>query len=150
MSQVCETVATELSKLHKWFQIKKLYLNIGTFLRVFGKKQCEDNHVVSINCMNINRVWALCHRTVVKFGEIHTRVEYTFCTLFRNELSVFAKRLISFWTTFLSTENHDMVNFKSMICVHNVYNTVLSSNSMSFFKQTDACHNHNVRMIEQM
>ena len=31
---------------------------------------------------------------VVKFGEIPTRVKYNLCILFRNELSVFAKRLI--------------------------------------------------------
>ena len=32
---------------------------------IFGNKQCENNHVVSINCMNINRVY------VTKFVGVH-------------------------------------------------------------------------------
>ena len=54
LSQVCETVSTELVKLRRWFQVNKLSLNIATTnFRIFGNKQCEDNHVVSINGMNI-------------------------------------------------------------------------------------------------
>ena len=29
LSQVCETVSTELDKLHSWFQVNKLSLNIS-------------------------------------------------------------------------------------------------------------------------
>ncbi len=29
LSQVCETVTTELGKLHSWFQVNKLSLNIA-------------------------------------------------------------------------------------------------------------------------
>ena len=29
LSQVCETVSTELGKLHRWFQVNKLSLNIA-------------------------------------------------------------------------------------------------------------------------
>ena len=29
LSQVCETVSSELGKLHSWFQVNKLSLNIG-------------------------------------------------------------------------------------------------------------------------
>ena len=59
LSQVCETVSTELGKLHNsWFQVNKLSLNIAkTNFMIFGNKQCEDNHVVSINGMTIKRVY---------------------------------------------------------------------------------------------
>ena len=58
-SKVCENVSTELDKLHRWFQVNKLSLNIAnTNVMIFGNKQCEDNQVVSINGMNINRVYA--------------------------------------------------------------------------------------------
>ena len=63
LSQVCET---ELGKLHSWFQVNKLSLNIAkTNFMIFGNKQCEDNHVVSINGMNIKRVY------VTKFLGVH-------------------------------------------------------------------------------
>ena len=58
LSQVCETVSTELGKLHSWFQVNKLSLNIGkTNFMISGNEQCEYNHVVSINGMNIKRVY---------------------------------------------------------------------------------------------
>ena len=58
LSQVCETVSTELGKLHSSFQVNKLSLNIGkTNFMIFGNEQCEYNHVVSINSMNIKRVY---------------------------------------------------------------------------------------------
>ena len=58
LSQVCETVSSELCKLHSWFQVNKLSLNIDkTNFMIFGNKQCEANHVVSINGMNIKRVY---------------------------------------------------------------------------------------------
>ena len=86
------------------------------------------------------------------FGEIPTRVEYNLCILFRNELSIFAKRLINrshsrplFYQ--LKTLNiHDMVNFKNMVFMYKVYNKLLPANIMSYFKTINACHNHNVRM----
>ena len=47
LSQVRETVSTELDKLHSWFQVNKLSLNIAkTNFMIFGNKQCEDNHCV--------------------------------------------------------------------------------------------------------
>ena len=58
LSQVCETVSTELGKLHRCFHVNKLSLNIAkTNAMIFGNKQCEDIHVVSINGMNIIRVY---------------------------------------------------------------------------------------------
>ena len=52
LSEVCETVSTELGKVHSWFQVNKLSLNIAkTKFMIFGYKQCDDNHVVSINGM---------------------------------------------------------------------------------------------------
>ena len=52
-SQVCETASTELGKQHTWFQVNKLSLNIAkTNFMIFCNKQCEYNHVISINCMN--------------------------------------------------------------------------------------------------
>ena len=66
LSQVCETVSSELGKLHSWFQVNKLSLNIGkTNFMIFGSKQCEANHVVSINGMNIKRFY------VTKFLGVH-------------------------------------------------------------------------------
>ena len=66
LSQVCETVSTELDKLHSWFQVNKLSLNIAkTYFMIFGNKQCEDNDVVSINGMNIKRVY------ITKFLGVH-------------------------------------------------------------------------------
>ena len=42
LSQVCETVSTELGKLHRWFQVNKLSLNIAkTNFMIFGNKQCK-------------------------------------------------------------------------------------------------------------
>ena len=47
LSQVCETVSTELDKLHSWFQVNKLSLNIAkTNFMIFGNKQCEDNQIM--------------------------------------------------------------------------------------------------------
>ena len=58
ISQVCETVSTELGKLHSLFQVNTLSLNIAkTIFMIFGNKQCEDNREVSINGMNINGVY---------------------------------------------------------------------------------------------
>ena len=58
LSQVCETVSTELGKLHSWFQVNKLSQHIAkTNFMIYGNKQCEYNHVVSINGMNIKRVY---------------------------------------------------------------------------------------------
>ena len=58
LSQVCETVSTELGKIYGCFQVNKLSLNIAkTNCMIFGNKQCEDNHVVSINGMNIKRCY---------------------------------------------------------------------------------------------
>ena len=66
LSQVCETESTELDKLHSWFQVNKLSLNIAkSNFMIFGNKQCEENHVVIINGMNIKRVY------VTKFLGVH-------------------------------------------------------------------------------
>ena len=35
ISKVCETVSTELGKLHSWFQVNKLSLNIANFFYDF-------------------------------------------------------------------------------------------------------------------
>ena len=41
---------------------------------------------------------------------------------------------------------HDMVNVKSLVFMYNVYNKFLPSNIISYFKQINACHNHNFHM----
>ena len=52
------TVSHELGKRHSWLQVNKLSLNIAkTNFMIFVNKQFEDNHVVSINGMNIKRVY---------------------------------------------------------------------------------------------
>ena len=69
LSQVCETVSTELGKLHSWFQVNKLSLNIAkTNFMIFGNKQCEDNHG-----MNIERVY------VTKFLGVHIDSHLNWC-----------------------------------------------------------------------
>ena len=84
----------------------------------------------------------------MKFEEIPTRVEYNLCILFRNELSVFAKRLIiglildHFFYQLKTLNLHDMVNFKNMVFMYKVYNKILPANIMSYFKTINACHNH--------
>ena len=58
LTEVCKTVSKELDKLCRWFQVNKLSLNIAkTNFMVFGNKKCENNHLVSINGMYINRVY---------------------------------------------------------------------------------------------
>ena len=43
LSKVCETVSTELDKLHRWFQVNKLSLNISkTNFMIFGNKRAHD------------------------------------------------------------------------------------------------------------
>ena len=57
LTEVCKTVSNELDKLCRWFQVNKLSLNIAkTNFMVFGNKQCDNNHLVSINGVYINRV----------------------------------------------------------------------------------------------
>ena len=73
LSQVCETVSTELGKLHSWCQINTLSLNIAkTNVMVFGNKQC-DNRVVSINGMNIKGVY------VTTFIGVHIDSHLNWC-----------------------------------------------------------------------
>ena len=41
-----------------WFQVNKLSLNVAkTNVMIFGNNIYEDNYMVSINGMNINRVY---------------------------------------------------------------------------------------------
>ena len=206
ISQVCETVSTELGKLHIWFQVNKLSLNIAkTNFMIFGNKQCEVDHVVSINGVNINRVY------VTKCIGVHLDSHLNWCELINHIKSKMSKNvsvvrtaehllinfaLYSFYTTpFMPYLNncceiwgntyksriqplqiiqkrairicqkanyrsqsrplfyqlkilniHDMVNFKSMVCMYEVYNKLLPANIMSYFKKINARHNHNVRL----
>ena len=58
LTEVCKTVSKELDTLCTWFQVNKLSLNIAkTNFMVFGNKKCENNHLVSINGMYINRAY---------------------------------------------------------------------------------------------
>ena len=44
-----------------WFQVNKLSLNVAkTNFMIFGNKRYEENYMVSINGMNINRVYVSC------------------------------------------------------------------------------------------
>ena len=56
----------ELNILHIWFQVNKLSLNVAkTNFMIFGNKRFEENYMISINGMNINRVY------VTKFLGVH-------------------------------------------------------------------------------
>ena len=89
LSQVCETVSTELGKLHSWFQINKLSLNIvKTNCMIFGNKQCEDNHVVSINGMIIKRVY------VTKFLGVHIDSHLNWCEHINHIKSKISKKCV--------------------------------------------------------
>ena len=87
LSQVCETVSTELGKLHRWFQVNKLSLNIAKFFMIFDNKQCEDNHVVSINGMNIKRVY------VTKFLGVHIDSHLNWCEHINHIKSTISKNV---------------------------------------------------------
>ena len=66
LTEVCKTESKELDKLCRWFQVNKLSLNIAkSNFMVFGNIKCENNHLVSINGMYINRVY------VTKFLGVH-------------------------------------------------------------------------------
>ena len=66
LNEVCELVSRELDILHMWFQVNKLSLNVAkTNFMIFGNKRYEENYMVSINGMNINRVY------VTKFLGVH-------------------------------------------------------------------------------
>ena len=73
LSPVCETVSTELDRRHSWCQVNKLSLTFSkTHFMICCNKQCEYNHVVSINGMNINIVY-------VKFIWVHIDSHLNWC-----------------------------------------------------------------------
>ena len=58
LDEVCKIVSRELNILHIWFQVNKLSLNVAkTNFMIFGNKRFEENDMISINRMNINRVY---------------------------------------------------------------------------------------------
>ena len=66
LDEVCKIVSRELNILHIWLQVNKLSLNVAkTNFRIFGNKRFEENYMISINGMNINRVY------VTKFLGVH-------------------------------------------------------------------------------
>ena len=66
LDEVCKIVSRELNILHIWCQVNKLSLNVAkTNFMIFGNKKYEENYMVSINGMNIQRVY------VTKFLGVH-------------------------------------------------------------------------------
>ena len=66
LDEVCKIILRELNILHIWFQVNKLSLNVAkTNFMIFGNKRFEENYMISINGMNINRVY------VTKFLGVH-------------------------------------------------------------------------------
>ena len=58
LKEVCETMSHELYKLNRWFRANKLSLNVSkTNFMIFSNKKCNDNYSVSINGMEITRVY---------------------------------------------------------------------------------------------
>ena len=66
LKEVCEIMSFELDQLSRWFHANKLSLNVSkkTFM-IFNNKKCDDNYTISINGMNITRVF------VTKFLGVH-------------------------------------------------------------------------------
>lgn len=57
LHQLVETVNNEMAKLHVWFNINKLSLNLGkTKYMLFGKKSCNRNISIKVNGEIIERV----------------------------------------------------------------------------------------------
>ena len=66
LDEVCKIVSRELNILHIWFQVNKPSRNVAkTNFMIFGNKRFEENYMISINGMNINRVY------VTKFLGVH-------------------------------------------------------------------------------
>ena len=66
LDEVCKIISRELNILHIWFQVNKLSLNVAkTNFMIFGNKRFEENYMISIKGMNINRVY------VTKFLGVH-------------------------------------------------------------------------------
>ena len=66
LDEVCKIISRELNILHIWFHVNKLSLNVAkTNFMIFGNKRFEENYMISINGMNINRVY------VTKFPGVH-------------------------------------------------------------------------------
>ena len=58
LKEVCETMSFELDKLSRWFQANKLSLKVSkTNFMIFNNKKYDDNYTISINGMNITRVF---------------------------------------------------------------------------------------------
>ena len=58
ISEICKTVSKELDKLSSWFMANKLSLNVSkTNFMVISRKQIVNNPIVSINSINIERVY---------------------------------------------------------------------------------------------
>ena len=60
MKEVCETMSHELDKLNRWLRANKLSLNVSktkTNFMTSSNKKCDDNYSVSINGMEITRVY---------------------------------------------------------------------------------------------
>ena len=66
ISEICKTVSKELDKLSSWFMANKLSLNVSkTNFMVISRKQIVNKPIVSINCINIERVY------ITKFLGVH-------------------------------------------------------------------------------
>ena len=67
LKEVCETMSHELDKLNRWLRANKLSSNVSkTNFMIFSNKKCDDNYSVSINGMEITRVY------VTKFLGVYT------------------------------------------------------------------------------
>ena len=56
----CPKCTSDTVELPIWFQVNKLSLNVAkTNFMIFGNKRFEENYMISINGMNVNRVYML-------------------------------------------------------------------------------------------
>ena len=66
LKEVCEIMSFELDKMSRWFQANIFSLNVSkTNFMIFSDKKCDDNYKISINGMDITRVF------VTKFLGVH-------------------------------------------------------------------------------
>ena len=164
IDEVCKIVSRELNILHIWFQVNKLSLNVAkTNFMIFGNKRFEENYIISINGMNINRVYVTTFLGVHIDSKLNwnEHIYEMWCNTYKSRihpLCIMQKRAIRICGNsdyrahtrpiFYQLKTlclPDMVNFNSMVFMYKVFNNSLPNNLLVYFKKVYDCHQHNTR-----